>query len=369
MAALPSVVIVLPSLKISGGVKEAIRLGRELADAGVSVHVLAMWRSPQPVDNIALNVVALSNWQTRARIAALHLPILFARFRRHRRSIDAGRESDHTHYVFTHFATLPLALAVPRDRRWFFVQGLEWMIYHPGLIRYILRWIILAFYRRGRLLTANNYLTSQIRRLDITVEAEAPIWADPAFRSTQDLCRDIDAVMVLRKGDHKRLDLYHALIDEARRQAPEITLAVITPETEVAQVVRDRVAHCWLRPDVDTMRTVYARSRCFVMLSEHEGFGLPPLEAMGSGCVPFCRDSGGVCAYMVDTLGELVFPLDWPVGRIVERLRAVLADPQAWATYSAAARRIFDEGLERSRSRADRLVGSLASPARTEHST
>lgn len=55
--------------------------------------------------------------------------------------------------------------------------------------------------------------------------------------------------------------------------------------------VRDRVQ---LRSYVDepTLRDLYARARVFVFLSEYEGFGLTPLEAMAHGVPPLVLDTG-----------------------------------------------------------------------------
>ena len=95
------------------------------------------------------------------------------------------------------------------------------------------------------------------------------------------------------------------------------------------------------------MRAIYERTRVFLLLSEHEGFGLPPLEAMGSGCVPLCRDAGGVRAYMQGELAENILPLALPAEDVLERAVALAHDENHLTRLRMAAREIFDDGLER----------------------
>jgi glycosyltransferase involved in cell wall biosynthesis len=161
---------------------------------------------------------------------------------------------------------------------------------------------------------------------DVSVGLEAPIWADRKFLCADSLSRDIDFVMVLRKGNHKRLDLYLRFIVLASDNG--VSVAVITPEDEIAIQVRSKVTEVHLRPNQSMMGALYARSSCFIHLSEHEGFGLPPLEAMGAGCIPLCRDSGGVRAFMLDgPVANLLLPLTMPIEEVFARALKVLRDP------------------------------------------
>lgn len=356
-----STVFVLPSMKISGGVQEALHLAADLSQQGVPVEVLSLWVSPHPVPAPALPVTLLSHWVTRARRVPLELPVLALRFARWLRSrVPLGGRS-HINVIFTHYATLPLALLVAPQERWVFVQDLEWRFLAAPLPAGLLRTVIIFLYRRCRLIAANGYLKAELQQLGLTVDAEAPIWADRAFLSTEVAPRDIDLVMVLRKGAHKRLDLYFSLLRRLESMDSKPTVAVITTEDEIAAQVLS--VRCWLRPDVPTMRSIYERTRCFVHLSEHEGFGLPPLEAMAAGCVPYCRDSGGVRAYMLGELSELVVPKNRAIEVVVQDLLGLLADPRRLAHLSAVGRTVFRDGLDRRVSRRVHLAECLMASA------
>lgn len=350
----PDAQIVLPSLKISGGIREALRLAEELQDQGVPTGVLSMWESPHPMAS-PVPVAMLSRLRPRAARAAFELPLLMFRFSRWLRRKDVQSPAA---LIFTHYATLPLALLVPRQRRYFFVQGVEWNFVRNRLLSAGLRRIVLGAYRSGRVISANAFLSAQLADEGLEVAFKAPIWADPVFRGRPDAHRDIDFALMLRKGAIKRLDLCQRFIDLARARG--FRVLAITPEDEIAEAMRSGVDELLLRPGAEQMRAAYERSKCFVLLSEHEGFGLPPLEAMGSGCVPVCRDSGGVQAFMTDpALAGNLLPLDMPIEQVFDRASQVIADEPAWQRQSAAARNRFDAGLREGADARQQLAAAL----------
>jgi glycosyltransferase involved in cell wall biosynthesis len=158
---------------------------------------------------------------------------------------------------------------------------------------------------------------------------------------------------VLRKGEHKRLDLYLAFIALVRQRG-DFRIAVISPEDDIIESLRGRVAVCLARPSLTEMRAIYARSKCFVHLSDHEGFGLPPLEAMGAGCVPLCRDSGGVRAFMkADKLEPCLFPLTLPIDSIVQIAIERVQNVSRLRACAFQCRDVFRGGLDIEQRRGD----------------
>ena len=352
--------IVLPSLKISGGIREALRLASDLRDEGAPTGVLSMWKSPHPMES-PVPVTMLSQLQPRAARAAFELPLLqflFARWLRKKAAPPTG-------VIFTHYATLPLVFFVPRHLRYFFVQGVEWKFVRIGVLSAVLRWIVLGAYRTGRIISANAFLSAQLANEGLEVEFEAPIWADPLFQGRMDVEREFDFAMVLRKGAVKRLDLYRRFIELARSRNRR--MVVITPEDEIAELVRGEVNEVLLRPSVEQMRRAYERSKCFILLSENEGFGLPPLEAMGSGCVPICRDSGGVRAFMQRPgQKDNLLALNMPIEAIFDHALKVVADGKTWSRLSVAARECFDAGLREGVEARKRLAAALIGPGQLQ---
>jgi len=332
--------IVLPSLKISGGIRESLRLAGDLnLDCG-DASLISMWVSPNEMSS-PVPVKYLSSWPTRPFRALGELPIIAYRFAQWcRYSIRPG-----CLFIFTHYATLPLALLVPRRQRLFFVQGLEWTFLGNRLLSHVLKRFVLGTYRTGNVITANAYLSDHLVDEGIDGAMEAPIWADSRFLAPDALAQDVDFAMVLRKGSVKRLDLYLRFIDLAHEA--QMRVAVITPDDDIATQVSNRVSQVLLRPEIEQMRDLYARSVCFIHLSENEGFGLPPLESMGAGCTPVCRDSGGVRAFMrEEPFDELLLPLSLPLEDVFKRAETVVRDNNRFNRREAA-RDCFRKGLAR----------------------
>ena len=348
----PKWFMVLPSLKVSGGTLEAIRLAKDLDRGSEGVQIVSMWHSNTSVDP-QLPTHFLADTAPSVSRAPLELVGVFLRFRHRLRNGTLGLST--SRFVFTHYATLPLAFLVRRDRRYFFVQDLEWKFVGSRLASFVLKRVILYFYRRGHLLSANPYLSSRLAELGLSVRLEVPIWASGHFLVEEcDLAREFDFAMVLRKGAHKRLDLYLQFLELCQRDTT-LKVAVVTPDETIANCVRERVALCLVHPSQNAMRDVYARTKCFVHLSEHEGFGLPPLEAMGAGCVPLCRDSGGVRAFMaIEPLPSLLLPFDVPVEEVFRVGRSLISGGDL-AALSAASRSTFARGLLLASERATRI--------------
>lgn len=340
----------VPTLKSTGGTLEVVRLARELQQAGGTVTIASMWGNNHPIACDGVDVITLFDHPVHPGGAALSLPLVFLRLSRLIR-----RWGPRTRIVLTHYSTYPMALLAPRKRRWFFVQDLEWCFIPAGVARSALKAFILAAYRGGRLLSANPFLTRALAGLGLPVAATADIWADPFFLDDEATAkRDHDVALILRKGAHKRADWGLAFLKQLRERRPGLRILAISPDEDFREAAAG--ATFLLRPGRTEIRDAYRRSRVFVLFSDQEGFGLPPLEAMGSGCVPLCRDAGGVAAYMAPMFDENLIPLEAPPAAMIARLLDILDDRQQWERLSARARTVFRDGLDRAAHRLDVLA-------------
>jgi glycosyltransferase involved in cell wall biosynthesis len=347
-----SALIVVPSLKIGGGVREAIRLTSEFQIDNHSASILSLWISQNEMET-DVPIIYLSSWSTKIFRAIFELPILAIRFAKFISQISQRKKI----VIFTHYTTLPLALFVPYRQRFFFVQGIEWNFVKNKLISYFLRHLIIKLYGSGRIISANSYLTEKLSHFGLGVTIEAPIWASPLFMVSNAPIQNIEFSMVLAKAIPKRLDLYMRFIHLAR--SLQLRIAVITPEDEISVLVSGLVNEIHLRPTLLQMRELYSRSICFIHLSENEGFGLPPLEAMAAGCIPICRDSGGVRAFMHNSpFINLLLPLSTPVEKILELGQDVIRDPNL-NRRRMEARSHFQLGLKKSQLARKHLANSI----------
>lgn len=340
---------VLPSLKVTGGTLEVIRLARELADRGVAVSIVAMWRAQGEADCQGVRVIRLSETLIAPATIIAEVAAVTAAFRR------LMRDCRPRGVAFTHYVTFPLSWTIRRDRRWFFVQDLEWQFVSAGIKRRALRTMILRTLRTGRTISANRYLSQKLRENAAVVTVEAPIWADGVFLNESAGDRDIDLVTVLRRGAHKRADLALAVIEAVRLRRPATRVTVISPDAHFRAMTPTGIDYVEA-PSRTEMRANYGRARAFLLTSEHEGFALPPLEAMGGGCVPVCRDAGGVRNYMTGALEAELIPLNWDALAIADAVIALLNDPARCAALSAAGLAIFRAGLQARADRVDALM-------------
>ncbi|MDP9123123.1 MAG: glycosyltransferase family 4 protein [Pseudomonadota bacterium] len=344
-SATASTVIVLPALSIRGGQWEALRLARDIQAAGHAVTLLVMWKHRNELDVGELPKSYLSDWEPKRATAPLQIPVLLWRMRRWLNE-NARRSSHRPTLVTTHFSTLPALWLVSTHRRATFVQDLEWRFMSARVAAELLRRAILAAYRGTQLvMVANSYLSRALAEEGIRDTRLVPIWADRFFATQDDGSgRPFDIVVMLRHGEYKRPDLYFELLRRVRSEFGLRCIA-ITPDDDHAERARGMAEQVLLRPSRSEIRSAYLRAKVFVHLSEHEGFGLPPLEAMGAGCIPVCRDSGGVTCYMHDArVRSNLLPLSATLDEIIERIRAVLADADARARMSDEARAAFADG-------------------------
>ena len=345
LSARPCLVVLTPSLRISGGNKEIVRLVQELvAEGRVDAVIAAMWRHPHEVDTGAIRVIHLLEAEPVATRALRQLPAIALAFRR---LLSQMRCSSGTHLqlLLTHYSTYPLALIAPSLPRICFNQDMEWLFVRKGWRRSVLKQAILLTNRRSSVVTTNAYVTASYRAAGVQPLGEASIWADPQWLRPAVQARDIDVAMLVRGSAIKRLDLYLEALTLFAHTS--LRVAVITPDTIIADRLRSTAVQVYLRPGDEDMQVVFGRSRVFLLLSDVEGFGLPPLEAMGSGCVPVCRDSGGVRCYMRGAFAGLLFPLDKSVEHIVGTVAEWLGRD---ALPSAeVARGAFAAGLQASR--------------------
>jgi glycosyltransferase involved in cell wall biosynthesis len=89
-------------------------------------------------------------------------------------------------------------------------------------------------------------------------------------------------------------------------------------------------------PSDDVVRRRYSQSTLLLYPSRHEGFGLPPLEAMSCGCPPVTTDVGAVSEYAVDGANATIVPVG-DVDGMVSGMLKVLNDPRLRSSQSQSA--------------------------------
>lgn len=135
-------------------------------------------------------------------------------------------------------------------------------------------------------------------------EKASPAGAGPAREQSHRGVLSLLSVsnLIPRKGIHRTLAALSLL---AKRGIPdqEWRYRIVGPETDVAYSARlrrlaarpelaGRVEFCG-RLDDSSLKAAYDEADIFCLPSDHEGFGIVYLEAMGAGCVAIASASGG----------------------------------------------------------------------------
>ena len=211
----------------------------------------------------------------------------------------------------------------------FFVQDIE-TSYYPDDERN--RHAVLAGYRNEfRYMTISGWNADRLRELGLESTLVPPGIDLDTFRPLDSVERRDDMLLALgRTNPLKNLPLtigaWKALPGE-----PELCLFGIEPELGPEHGTRYVE-----RPSDAGVNDLFNEATVFVQTSTHEGFCLPPLEAMATGGAVVCTDSHGNRDFCVD--GENCLMPEPTVAAVSGAIARLLADPKLRAKLGEAGR-------------------------------
>jgi GT2 family glycosyltransferase len=205
----------------------------------------------------------------------------------------------------------------------YFVQDIETSYYPDDESA---RHAVLDSYRpEFRYMTISSWNRDRLRELGLDAELIPPGIDLETFRPLAELGRREDMVLALgRSNPLKNLPLtieaWRALDEHPEvGERPELCLFGIEPELAAAPGMR----HVESPSDAGVNR-LFNEATVFVQTSTHEGFCLPPLEAMATGGAVVCTDAHGNRDFCVD--GENCLMPEPNRESVTDALARVLAD-------------------------------------------
>ena len=226
--------------------------------------------------------------------------------------------------------------SIPRGIPVYFVQDIE-TSYYPDHER--ARHAVLDSYRpEFRYMTISAWNRERLRELGLDAELIPPGIDLECFRPRADVERREDMVLALgRTNPLKNLPLTLAAWRALPEPRPELCMFGIEPELADGEGGMSYVES----PDDETVNELFCRATVFIQTSTHEGFALPPLEAMATGAAVVCTDAHGNRDFCVDGVNCLMPDAD--PAAVTAALRRLLGDPELRTSLGAAGIRTAQE--------------------------
>jgi GT2 family glycosyltransferase/glycosyltransferase involved in cell wall biosynthesis len=202
----------------------------------------------------------------------------------------------------------------------YFVQDIE-TSYYPDDER--TRHAVIDSYRpEFRYMTISSWNRERLRELGLEAELIPPGIDLDTFRPLEDVERRHDMVLALgRSNPLKNLPLTVDAWRALRDPRPELCLFGIEPELADEEGMRYVES-----PSDEEVNELFNLASVFVQTSTHEGFALPPLEAMATGGAVVCTDAHGNRDFCVD--GENCLMPEPTVAAVSAALQRLLDDPE-----------------------------------------
>jgi GT2 family glycosyltransferase/glycosyltransferase involved in cell wall biosynthesis len=206
----------------------------------------------------------------------------------------------------------------------YFVQDIE-TSYYPDDER--TRHAVIDSYRpEFHYMTISAWNRERLRELGLDAELIPPGIDLENFRPLAGVRRREDMVLAIGRTNPLKnlpltLDAWRALAERSGLRQPELCLFGIEPELASGPGMRHVQA-----PSDEQVNELFNEATIFIQTSTHEGFALPPLEAMAAGCAVVCTDAHGNRDFCRD--GENCLMPEASVAQVSAALERLLADPQ-----------------------------------------
>jgi GT2 family glycosyltransferase len=201
----------------------------------------------------------------------------------------------------------------------YFVQDIETSYYPDD--EYARHAVLDSYRPEFRYMTISSWNRERLRELGMDAELIPPGIDLETFGPRAGLERGTGMVLALGRSNPLKnlpltLDAWRALEDPR----PELCLFGIEPELATDPGMRYVEA-----PTDEEVNDLFNEATVFIQTSSHEGFALPPLEAMATGCAVVCADAHGNRDFCVD--GENCLMPESDRDSVSAALARVLGDP------------------------------------------
>ena len=216
----------------------------------------------------------------------------------------------------------------------YFVQDIESK--YSGLTGRILNQICEFSYRSKRIVAANNYLANTLKKQGAQVYETIGIGPTELFYKMPlpGGERPYRIMYMSRSEPWKRLDRFEEICD-ILSEIPKSSILCVGQDEEILHLFAKRGFSTSKPKDDAELVACFDQTQTFLLTSDREGFGLPPLEAMARGVPVVSFRCGGPDLFIKD--GENSFLVD-DVQQAADQIRALLGNAQEHDRFSRSAR-------------------------------
>lgn len=304
-----SIIFVLNATSISGGIRIVFELANGLSDRGFDVEVWALESEPEWFD--------------------LRVPL------RHYRNYDdlllSLRNVDAIK-VATWWETAQVVwlASVNHGLPVYLIQEFETWFYPDDPVA---RAAVVSSYRREFFsLTEAGYQQNELREVGIDAHLIPNGYDSRVFRPLGGMTRDDDSALALGRSFFQK---NFAMTEKAWLSMGEDRPRLLLFGTEPDILVDERVTYHERPTDAEVNR-LYNSATVFIQTSRHEGFCLPILEAMATGCAVITTDSHGNRDFCRDGENCIVVPQDDPPA-LAAAIQHLLRNPDERSRLAANA--------------------------------
>ena len=311
------IVAIIPKNTLSGGSLEVFRLVEDLRAVGCVTHTLSLYDSDT---NVVCGLIFTPFFLLRLVFKLIRLQPEFL--------------------ILTHYSTLPIFFI-----KYFvgckvaiFIQDFEWLFAssNPFIIKLLKKFVLYFSALSDFLVFGNTYLLSGFPLSKVSpVKTNAIVYpvglglvkGVDCNEYKSNISKRFKLGFILRNGWLKNEHLYYLvsrqMLQNSCCQHYDIAAINMLGSSANSTKYSDLGINISLPLSKKNLFSWYSDLDIFLCLSKHEGFGLPPLEAMSVGAIPIILHNGG-CMNFMEPFPELVLQSESKLDDIIDRINLVL---------------------------------------------
>lgn len=206
--------------------------------------------------------------------------------------------------ISTFWPTAYLTLFLPAKRKIYFIQGWEINFYKNIILKFLVKQ---TYFFPFEIIVISKSLMGKLKkmckkRIYILPDGIDTSLFKPKLQTKKS--KKIKILSVVSEYSYaKGIDLLKETITKIKKNTSKYKFTLVSFEKKTYDKIFDRFIS---NPDQKTLVSLFQNSEFLLNTSRSEGFFIPGLEAMATGCVVISTNSGGVLEYAVNNKNAII---------------------------------------------------------------